>query len=56
MSLECSCCFLPDYPTCRGNQFTCSNGYCIDQNWVCDGADDCEDKGDEDGCGKKEID
>ena len=54
VSLECSCHFLPgSYQTCKGNEFTCPNGFCINQNWVCDGEGDCVDNADEDGCGKE---
>lgn len=54
VSLEYSCYFLPAYETCRGNQFTCHSGYCISQNSVCDGENDCKDNSDENGCGKEE--
>ena len=32
--------------------FTCSNGFCIDVECVCDGMTDCPDRSDEVGCGK----
>lgn len=54
VSLEFSCRFLPGvYQPCKGNEFACSNGFCINQNWVCDGMADCLDNSDEDGCGKQ---
>ncbi|XP_013407657.1 low-density lipoprotein receptor-related protein 2-like [Lingula anatina] len=33
--------------TCPKNQFTCSNGVCIDRGWVCDHDNDCGDMSDE---------
>ncbi|PIO37789.1 hypothetical protein AB205_0008100 [Aquarana catesbeiana] len=38
------------YPTCKGDYFTCPNGRCIHQSWLCDGDDDCDDNADESGC------
>ncbi|CAI5455955.1 unnamed protein product [Caenorhabditis angaria] len=32
---------------CHDDQFTCSDGKCIMQNWICDGARDCSDGSDE---------
>lgn len=54
---ECRC--LPGYKllndywcvreisNCSANQFTCTNGKCISQSFVCDTDDDCSDKSDE---------
>ncbi|XP_023647493.1 low-density lipoprotein receptor isoform X1 [Paramormyrops kingsleyae] len=33
---------------CRGRQFQCRSGDCIPINWLCDGAEECEDGSDED--------
>lgn len=41
-----------DYPSCSGNEFTCTSGRCILQSWVCDQFNDCGDYSDEKGCGK----
>ncbi|CAG5134704.1 unnamed protein product [Candidula unifasciata] len=36
--------------TCKGNQFMCQDGMCIQDEWVCDMERDCYDSSDEDGC------
>ncbi|MGH0132653.1 UNVERIFIED_CONTAM: hypothetical protein FKN15_051430, partial [Acipenser sinensis] len=33
--------------TCQPNQYSCGNGRCIPQTWLCDRDDDCGDKSDE---------
>lgn len=39
--------------TCDIDQFTCSNGHCIDEHLRCDGKVDCLDDGsDEEHCGR----
>ena len=38
--------------TCRPEQFTCSNGQCIPQGWICDDSEDCTDASDEQNCSK----
>ena len=35
---------------CTSNEYTCSNGQCINRDRVCDGLSDCQDGGDERGC------
>lgn len=41
-----------DLPPCKANEFVCSNGKCLRQEWVCDGDNDCGDGSDELRCGK----
>ncbi|XP_054258273.1 low-density lipoprotein receptor-related protein 1B-like [Macrosteles quadrilineatus] len=36
--------------TCRMDEFTCSNGNCVPQRWLCDHEDDCGDDSDELNC------
>ena len=38
--------------TCKPEQFTCSNGQCIPQGWICDDSEDCNDGSDEQNCSK----
>ena len=38
--------------TCRPEQFTCFNGQCIPQGWICDDSEDCTDGSDEQNCSK----
>lgn len=37
--------------SCSSEQFRCSNGQCIPDNWECNGWDDCNDNSDESNCG-----
>ena len=36
--------------TCSSNEFTCANGRCTPQSWVCDAENDCGDLSDEQSC------
>ena len=38
--------------SCEENEFKCKNGECIRKKWRCDKVIDCQDKSDEDDCGK----
>ncbi|KAI8521339.1 hypothetical protein Bbelb_010930 [Branchiostoma belcheri] len=35
---------------CTNDQFSCANGGCIPDNWICDGDNDCGDMSDEQNC------
>lgn len=57
--IEFEDCALPvqTSPVCGPSQFSCNNGVCIDQDYLCDMADNCGDASDEDGayCSKSNI-
>ena len=40
---------------CDANEFSCSNGKCIEASWKCDCENDCGDSSDEDTCPKGEL-
>lgn len=44
--------YLSVNQSCSGNEFTCSSGRCIPQDWVCNDLNDCGDDSDEKGCGE----
>ncbi len=44
------CLTFPD--RCNSEQFPCANGLCLHQSLQCNGADNCGDNSDEQGCGK----
>ena len=44
--------FLTAPKTCDPEKFTCSNGQCIPQGWICDDTEDCTDGSDEENCRK----
>lgn len=47
--------FVEENPSCKGDEFNCTNGRCIPKQWMCDGDSDCTDGEDErveNGCGK----
>lgn len=42
----------PGNKTCKANEFTCANGKCITNTWLCDYDNDCGDNSDESQCRK----
>ena len=52
-SHDMPCFFLVLHVTanCNSDEFTCDNGECKPQYYVCDGDNDCGDNSDEQGCG-----
>ncbi|CAH1789469.1 unnamed protein product [Owenia fusiformis] len=54
--LQCSDCrcisnnITCEIAACVVDGFKCKNDQCVQQSWVCDGADDCGDNSDEEGC------
>ena len=38
---------------CYSGEWECDSGQCIDEDYRCDGDDDCYDGSDEEGCGKR---
>ena len=43
--------FISDV-NCNKDQFKCKDGQCIPKVWKCDKVTDCQDKSDEDDCGR----
>ena len=41
--------------SCDDDEFTCNNGHCVRESWVCDDINDCGDYSDEDQCGTQFI-
>ena len=37
--------------TCYSDEFTCDNGECVPESWICDYYNDCGDHSDEEDCG-----
>ncbi|XP_037704852.1 low-density lipoprotein receptor-related protein 2 isoform X2 [Choloepus didactylus] len=40
-------CIVDSGSRCNGSQFTCFNGHCISEQWICDNHDDCGDGSEE---------
>ena len=45
-------CFFFFFTACKSMEFRCTNGRCIDADFVCDLEDDCGDRSDERNCRK----
>ena len=52
VSICCIFCTVHFILDCAADHFRCSNGFCVANNVLCDGKDDCQDHSDEYNCSK----